>query len=75
MCAVPNTLFRLARLQRRNQTGDMGLASFRSLVFTIGLPRLRSVCAPSWHCFLLPLRDIFVTQVVNECGMCYALQW
>ena len=74
MCAVHNTCFRLARLRRRSQAGDMGLAGTRSLVFTVGLPRLRPVCTPSRHCFLpLPV-IIFVTQFFNGCGMCYTLQ-
>jgi hypothetical protein len=73
MCAVHNTCSRLARLRRRSQAGDMGLAGTRGLVFTIGLPRLRPVCTPSWHCFLLLAVTSFVTQVVNVYGMCYVL--
>ena len=68
MCAVHNTCSRLARLRRRSQAGDMGLAGTRSLVFTIGLPRLRSVCTPSWHCFLLLAVTFFVTQA---CVLCW----
>jgi hypothetical protein len=73
MCAVHNTCSRVARLRRRSQAGDMGLAGTRSLVFTIGMPRLCPVCTPSWHCFLPLAVTIFVTRVVNTYGMCYVL--
>lgn len=51
----------------------MGLAGTRSLVFTIGLPRLRPVCTPSRHRFLPLAVTFFVTRVLNAYDMCYVL--
>ena len=62
MCILHSTCSRLACLRRRSQAGNMGLAGTRCLVFTTGLPRLRPVCTPSWHCLLPFAVTMFITQ-------------